>query len=410
MDSPKAYHPATPWLNWVTATAYLMLGFGFQSCYAILNRQMADKLSLTATEIGIVSSTYTWCFAVAQLLSGALLDRLGARRVLPKACALLTVGIFCFAWSPGLMGLMIAQALVAAGSAFGFVGAGFMSRMWFSPRRYGLMFSLAQFSVSFFAFLCQQTLARGLEDWPYAWALSGLGVVGLVLLVAMLLCLRDPPGETKSERLAGSLPEQLKSLLQGVVRVLFTPGIVRIILIGAASFGAMLSLSAVWGPRLLIAHGLPPDAAGSAVSLGWLGLAVGAPVIAWWAQKFNQDKAMIMLGLAMQCLCVSLMLIMEADSAWLCSTLMFFWGAGAGANLLPFVLAARCAGAARTGTAMALVNCGQFIAGGILVYVPGRLLDVVPEIGISGALAILPISFLATLALCFRLKVIECRM
>ena len=168
MDSPKAYHPATPWLNWVTATAYLMLGFGFQSCYAILNRQMADKLSLTATEIGIVSSTYTWCFAVAQLLSGALLDRLGARRVLPKACALLTVGIFCFAWSPGLMGLMIAQALVAAGSAFGFVGAGFMSRMWFSPRRYGLMFSLAQFSVSFFAFLCQQTLARGLEDLPYA--------------------------------------------------------------------------------------------------------------------------------------------------------------------------------------------------------------------------------------------------
>ena len=160
---------------------------------------------------------------------------------------------------------------------------------------------------------------------------------------------------------------------------------------------------------MLIAHGLPPYAAGSAVSLGWLGLAVGAPIMAWLAQRFNQDKVMIMLGLAMQCLCVSLLLVMKANSAWLSGPLMFFWGAGTGANLLPFVLAARCAGTDRTGTAMALVNCGQFIAGGILVYVPGRLLDVAPEIGISGALAILPISLLATLVLCFRLKVIECR-
>ncbi len=407
MDSYRP-HSATPWLNWSIAVAYLMLGFGFQSCYAILNRQMAERLLLSATDVGIVSSTYTWSYAVAQLLSGALLDRLGARRVLPKACILLTAGIFCFAWSPGLAGLIAAQVLIAAGAAFGFVSAGFMSKIWFSPQRYGVMFSMAQLSVSLFAFVCQQTLARGLEGLPYEWVTSGLGVAGAALLIVMLLCLRDPPRRVDAGCPPGSLGALLKCLLQGVAQVIRMPRVARIILVGAASFGAMLSLSAVWGPRLLIAHGLPAVAAGSAVSLGWLGLGLGAPVIAWLGQKYDRERGMIILGLGMQCLCVSLMLLIKTDAAWLYGLLMFMWGVGAGANVLPFVLAARCAGEAYTGTAMALVNCGQFFAGGLLTYIPGRLLDIGPEVGITGALLILPVSLLASLLLCFKLKVERC--
>ncbi len=382
-----------------------MLGFGFQSCYAILNRQIAEKLSLSATDIGIVSSTYTWCFALIQLFSGALLDRLGPRRILPKACALLTAGIFCFAWSGGLIGLIIAQVLVAAGSAFGFVGAGFASRMWFSPQRYGVMFSLAQFSVAFFAFICQGSLAQGLEGVSYTFIISGLGGASVALLVIMLLCLRDPPAFSGEGCPGGSFPEFIKCLLQGVVRVVRVPGIPRIILIGATSFGAMLSLSAVWGPRLLLAQGLPEAAAGAAVSLSWLGLALGAPFMAWWAQKYNRDKEAIMSGLAMQCVCVSLALWGGTEAAWVYNALMLFWGIGVGANILPFVLAARCAGEAHTGTALALVNCGQFLAGGLLVYLPGYLLDAGLGINIAGALVTLPIALLATLCLCFGLKV-----
>ena len=400
-----APQPATPWLSWAAAVCYLMLGFGFQSCYAILNRQMAERLGLTATDIGLVGSTYTWGFAVTQLVSGALLDRVGARRILPKACALLTAGIFCFAWAGGLAWLVAAQVLVAAGAAFGFVGAGFVSRMWFSPRQYGVMFSLAQFAVSFAAFACQQSLARGLEGLPYQWVLSVLGVAGLCLLTAMLLWLRDPPCVANSSRPVGRPVAFIGELLRNALAVIRMPCVARIVLVGAASFGAMLSLSAVWGTRLLIAHGLPPVEAGSAVSLGWLGLAVAAPFLVWFGHKYDKEKLLIMLGLALQALCVSLLLALERYEPWLPSLLMFLWGAGTGANLLPFVLAARCAGKSHTGAAMALVNCGQFIVGGLLVYIPGRLLDAGLGLDISGALAILPLSLLATLAVCFKLKV-----
>ena len=395
---------AAPWLSWAVAVAYLMLGFSFQSCYAILNRQMAERLGLSATDIGIVGSTYTWCFAISQLVTGALLDRVGARRILPKACVLLTAGIFCFAWANGLPALVIAQVLVAAGASFGFVGAGFVSRIWFSPREYGVMFSLAQFAVSFAAFVCQQTLARGLEGLPYEWVIKALGCAGVGLFVVMLLCLRDPPGQAGINRPLGRPLMFAGELLRNAAAVIHLPGMARIVVVGAASFGAMFSLSAVWGTRLLVAQGLSPSVAGSAVSFGWLGLALAAPVLVWWGRKYNQEKSLIMLGLVLQILCISLLLLFKFTWPWLSGLLMFLWGAGAAANMLPFVLAARCAGESHTGAAMALVNCGQFITGGLLVYIPGRLLDAGLDIGISGALAILPLSLLVTLAACFRLK------
>ena len=396
---------ASPWLSWGLAVVYLMLGFSFQSCYAILNRQMAERLGLSATDIGIVGSTYTWCFAISQLVSGALLDRVGARRILPKACVLLTAGIFCFAFAGGLTGLVIAQVMVAAGSSFGFVGAGFVSRIWFSPSQYGVMFSLAQFAVSFAAFACQQTLARGLEGLPYEWVISALGCAGLALFAAMLLCLRDPPAQAGLHRPLGRPVMFVGELLHNAAAVMRLPGVARIVLVGAASFGAMFSLSAVWGTRLLVAQGLPAAAAGSAVSFGWLGLALTAPLLVWWGRKYNREKFLITLGLVLQTLCITLLLLLKHSGPWLPGVLMFLWGAGAAANMLPFVLAARCAGERHTGAAMALVNCGQFIAGGLLVYIPGRLLDAGLDIGISGALAVLPLSLLVTLAACFRLKV-----
>ena len=77
-------------------------------------------------------ATYTFFFALFQIFSGSVLDRLGIRTVLPVACALLTLGIFSFAFSTTVGGFVAAQILVALGASFGFIGAGFTGKLWFS--------------------------------------------------------------------------------------------------------------------------------------------------------------------------------------------------------------------------------------------------------------------------------------
>lgn len=79
---------------WSIAVSFVLLVFALQTGYAITNVYVADDLGLTLVQVGVIGSIYTWVFAIAQFASGSVLDRIGARRVLPVAASLMTLGAF----------------------------------------------------------------------------------------------------------------------------------------------------------------------------------------------------------------------------------------------------------------------------------------------------------------------------
>ena len=400
------YPPSRPlaWLNWSITVSFVILVFGFQTGHAITNAKMAQSLLLTASDIGLIGSMYTVCFAVSQLASGSLLDRLGAQRVLPVACTLLTVGVFCFAYSTTLTGLLLAQVLIAMGASFGFIGAGFVGGMWFAPERYGFMFACVQFVASLSAFFSQQVLNHVLVKLPWDWVINGIGMLGLCVLLLMFLWLRDPPHYQSHKEGIQSIPLFAKSILHDVATVIRVPQMWRIMLIGACSFGVMLCVGVVWGPMLLLNHGLLESEANTAVSLSWLGLAFGAPAFVWWGQKAGQAKNALMAGLIIQLVCIAFLIFAKVPGAWGCYSLMWLWGFAAGASMLPFALAAKQAGSAYAGTSAALVNGSQFLTAGILMSVPGELLTRGISADIQTALTILPILLIIAILLVLGLK------
>ncbi len=390
----KVQNNGHAWLNWSIAVAFVILVFGFQTGYAITNAQMAKSLKLSPADIGTIGSTYTFCFAITQLVSGALLDRLGAQRLLPAACAILTLGVFCFAFSGSLSLLIVAQVLIAIGAAFGFVGAGFVGGKWFAPERYGFMFSLVQFAASFSAFLSQQLLNQILVKLPWNWVITGIGVFGTFVLLLMFLWLRDPISTLRQEKQKTSSMIFISHVLHDVVSIFKIPQMWRVILVGAVSFGVMLCIGTVWGPLLLQSHGITESQANSAVSLSWLGLAFGAPAFVYWAEKYNKDYKALSVGLILQFISISCLLFIRISNALICDLLMFFWGFAAGASMLPFSIAAKKAGAAFAGTSAALVNGGQFLLAGFLITMAGHLMVSSLMFDIQKALIILPVSLL----------------
>ena len=75
------------WINWILGVLFVVFVFTFQTGYAIASVGMREDLSLTVAQIGVIGSIYTWAFAVAQFVSGSILDRFGIRWVLPMAAA-----------------------------------------------------------------------------------------------------------------------------------------------------------------------------------------------------------------------------------------------------------------------------------------------------------------------------------
>jgi MFS family permease len=80
------------WWIWSLAVAFVVYTFTFQTGYSIVNSGVQKDAGLSVSQVATIAAVYTWAFALCQFFGGALLDRLGSRKVLPISVALVTVG------------------------------------------------------------------------------------------------------------------------------------------------------------------------------------------------------------------------------------------------------------------------------------------------------------------------------
>lgn len=118
--------PIDSWICWLLGVSFVAIVFGFQTGYAITNPYIAKSLNLSISHIGVIGAIYTWVFAVTLLISGPLLDKAGARRILPLAAVILTAGILLSSYSQDFQQLALSQILIAIGASCSFIGAGFV--------------------------------------------------------------------------------------------------------------------------------------------------------------------------------------------------------------------------------------------------------------------------------------------
>jgi predicted MFS family arabinose efflux permease len=110
---------AMAWWVWALAVTFVVFLFSFQTGYSIVNPNVQKDIGLSIAQVGTIAAIYTWAFAICQFFGGALLDRLGSRRVLPASIALVTIGIFLFANAESYPMLLLSQVIVAIGSCTG---------------------------------------------------------------------------------------------------------------------------------------------------------------------------------------------------------------------------------------------------------------------------------------------------
>lgn len=396
--STSASKLSGPWSNWIMAAAYVGLVFSFQSSYGILSRAMGRALHLSVADISLVGSVYTWCFAATQIMAGPLLDRVGVQRILPAACTIFVLGIFCFGFADSVHGLLAAQMLLAVGASFGFIGAGFVGGLWFKPERYGAMFAWVQFTGSIIACVAQAVAALLIDVYPWNWIINAIGLSGLGLMIVLLLFLADPP--TAQMRGWPKHPlEFTRCVFNDLAGALRKPGMPSVIAAGAVSFGVMLAIGVVWGPQLGTSLGFSEH--GSALSAAsWFGLAIGAPAFARLSAKRLSLPQAFLLGYLAQLLLLAWMTLSPARTLHGFGLQMLGFGVASGSSMLPFTMAAKLAGSRYAGTSAALVNGAQFVAGGLLMSLPGRLLGSQHAPEIRHVLLVLPAALLSLLP-CF---------
>ncbi|MFF8418000.1 MFS transporter [Streptomyces sp. NPDC015680] len=236
------------WIIWALCALFVVWLFAIQTGYAVVSPEIQKSASLTVAQISLASSVYTWAFALCQFFSGALLDRFGTRPLLAIGVAFVTAGAFLYAQTTNMATLVIAQIVLAVGSSFGFVGAGYVGGQWFPAARYGLMFGLVQTLASLGSAVGQPAISWQLDHMTWQQLLNGFGAMGVLLIVLFALLVRNPTPGPETLRQATARPPLFASIFKDLGKCFANRNVVLSSVLAGVSFGSMLAVGVLWGP------------------------------------------------------------------------------------------------------------------------------------------------------------------
>lgn len=369
------------WLVWVLATAFVVWLFAIQTGYAVVSPDIQKTAGLSIAQIGLAASAYTWAFAIVQFFSGSLLDRFGTRPLLAIAVGLVTIGAFLYASTTSFGMLVLAQLVLAVGASFGFVGAGYVGGKWFAAARYGLMFGLVQTFASLGSAIGQPLIKASLSAISWQQLLMAFGAFGVLLLILFVIFVRNPAADPDTAAASALTGNVFGQIFRDLGSAFATYRVVLSAIMAGVSFGAMLSVGVLWGPRIMESRGTNADFAIVLTALAWLGLAVGAPIVNVISNRWHSRKWPAFWALLLQAAAITLVIYLPDVANGAALILMFAIGLFAGGHMLGFTIAGEAVKGELIGSASAIVNGFCFIVGGLLISIPSLFLPDTPSIG-----------------------------
>jgi MFS family permease len=314
---------------WAICLLFYFLQYAVRSAPSVMLPELTAAYGLSTLGISSLLGLYYYTYSTFALLSGASLDRWGAKYTIPTGIFFLAAGLMMFGVGISWMAT-VGRLLQGAGAAFAFVGAVYLASHGF-PARYlataigftqclGMLGgSAGQFGVA--------PLVHGVMSWQQFWLYSG--ILALVIMVAMLIATprQDPSEHSKSS--IWHMFDPYKTVLTNPQSYLC--GLSAGLLFLPTTVGGM-----IWGVAFLrqgwhVDYGEAVNRA-SMIPLGWV---IGAPVLGYIADHFGRRKPALFAGMAIMLVTALAILFLPPNSLppYLPG---FLFGFGSGAAMIPY--------------------------------------------------------------------------
>jgi MFS family permease len=313
-------------IAWVCSLAFYFLEYAVRSAPAVMMPELSKGFGVSVLDVSQILGTYYYTYSTTSLICGLLLDRFGAKFVVPAGLTILGVGCMVFALPNPAAG-DAGRLLQGAGSAFAFTGAVYLASRGLSAARLATAIGVTQCLGMLGGTVGQlgsAPLIHGGVGVPVFWT-----AIGFIILAVGAMLLLVTPRETIAAR-KGSVLSPYRTVLSNPQSYLC--GIVAGLLFVPTTIGDM-----VWGVRFFQGDRLfsYTDAvfAVSMVPLGWV---FGCPLIGWIADKIGRRKPALIGGAAVMLVAaVQLVYAPSLVPAW---ATLFVFGVASGAAMVPYTI------------------------------------------------------------------------
>lgn len=361
------------WLIWgLSAVAFGYAFFQRVAPSVMVSDLMAD-FAIGAGVLGTLSALYFYPYVLLQVPLGAILDRLGARKLLALALTIAGAGSIVFAIADSIALAYAGRILIGIGSAVGFLSSLALASKWFPPHRFAFFAGLVMFFGMTSGMLAQGPLAKLVDAFGWRnvmWSLGGFSVLLAIVIYAFVR--NAPDGVSRTDKVV----ESWGQVWSGLIKALSGLEVWKTAIVASTMSGPMLTIGALWGtPYLMTAYGLEKSHAASLVSLLFLGWAFSAPASGWFSDRIRKRKAILVIGSTVTSIALGIICFVDGLPLWITVALFVIVGVF-GANMaVCFALVRENASQEISGSVSGIVNSLTVASGAILQPLVGFALD-----------------------------------
>ena len=351
---------------WVLTALYYFYQYTLRSAPAVMMPELSNAFGITPVAVASLVTLFYYGYSPFSLVAGAAMDRIGPRRLLPGAAAVVGIGALLFATGQSQLA-GIGRFLQGAGGVFALVGAIYIATKNFSPSKAATligatqMFGMAGGSAG--QFVVGPMIAGGVA-WNHFWI--GMGIAGLLIGVALFFMI---PSEAPQKT-----GEGFKAVLRAFGTVFKNPQSILCGLIAGLMFIPTTIFDMIWGVRFLQeAHGMDYGTAvlrSATVPFGWI---IGCPLLGLLSDRIGRRKPVI-IGSAIALFTCIAWILYGPPGVLPPYLLGLFTGIVSGAAMLPYTVIKEANPPQFGGTATGVVNFLNFTLSALLGPVFGWIL------------------------------------
>jgi MFS family permease len=326
---PKTYS----WFIILSASLFFFYSHIELNIFNAINIPIRHAFHITATTSSALSSFTLLSTLIFIPFAGVLIDRYSPKKIIIYTLSFSIFGTLLLAINHYLLIAFFARFLCGIGSAFCFISILKIATYWFPQKKLGWVTGILVTIATCGGLVAQKPAAILIQQINWRNTLLVTAALGMLILLWIYHHVKDSPAETKP-------PSQLISncTLSQLLTVYTNPSYWKKGLYTSSLNLPFWILGASWGiPYLVQTRHCTLSMAASITSLLYIGIMIGSPCFARFADAINNTKIPMILGSICTTLALGLIIYAHTNIPTL-SLLFFMLGFSSGAQILTYSL------------------------------------------------------------------------
>lgn len=409
------------WLVVLTASLFFFYVFFQINMFNALAPDLMRHFGVSATRLGDLSATYFASNVVCLFPAGMLLDRFSTRKIIIASMAVCVLATFFFSISAHYWQTEICHLAIGVAGAFTLISAVRLASRWFQPHRMALVVGLVVTMAMIGGVFAQTPLTILTDDVGWREAMQFNALFGLILLLLIVFIVRDyPKGHADIEQDQHAHLNAIGFWRSLRLTIANTQNWMCGIYTCMLNIPIMV-LGSTWGSLYLMqAHGLTRDRSTLIVSMIFIGMIVGSPLVGLLSDTLRRRKMPMIVG-AIICMIIVLIIMLGGTFSFTAYMVLFFlFGFAMSFQVISYPLIAESNSPDLTGTAEGLGSV-LIMSSGFMIPIFPMLLNInwnntlvkgVPVYSLSNyhtAMLMMPIAFVIAFIVSLLVKESNCK-